>query len=151
MNDRKSQNSIFVLATLGVYLGLVLAGATPQILAQAAMTRYFDVKDEIEFKDDLDNKPARPIAEVGETSPTEVDQKAAFSVGYFLAKFKNIDSVSSLGISSEIRLERVNSQGHIDDPVGIYDIDDQLPSRQILPITNLPRGSLDPLLASDAK
>jgi hypothetical protein len=57
LSNRKNQNSILVLATLGVYLGLVLAGATPQVLAQAAMTRQFDVKDEIEFKDDLDNKP----------------------------------------------------------------------------------------------
>jgi len=36
----------------------VLAGAAPQVLASAAMTRQFDVKDEIEFKDDLDTKPA---------------------------------------------------------------------------------------------
>ena len=57
LNKGKNQNSILVLATLGVYLGLVLAGATPQVLAQAAMTRQFDVKDEVEFKDDLDNKP----------------------------------------------------------------------------------------------
>ena len=57
LNKRKSQNSILVLATLGVYLGLVLVGATPQVLAQAAMTRQFSVKDEIEVKDDLDNKP----------------------------------------------------------------------------------------------
>lgn len=57
MNNRKNQNSILVLATLGVYLGLVLVGATPQVLAQAAMTRQFNVKDEIEVKDDLDKKP----------------------------------------------------------------------------------------------
>ncbi|MBL8180887.1 MAG: hypothetical protein JNL64_04685 [Blastocatellia bacterium] len=57
MTERKHNNSILVLATLGVYLGLVLAGATPQILAQAATTRLFDVKDEIEVKEDLDNKP----------------------------------------------------------------------------------------------
>jgi hypothetical protein len=35
----------------------VLVGATPQVLAQAAMTRQFDIKTEIEFKDDLDKKP----------------------------------------------------------------------------------------------
>ena len=57
MSNRKNQNSILVLATLGVYLGLVLVGATPQILAQAAMTKQFNVKDEIEVKDDLDKKP----------------------------------------------------------------------------------------------
>lgn len=40
-----------------MYLGLVVAGATPQVLASAAMTRSFDVRDEIEGKDDLDKKP----------------------------------------------------------------------------------------------
>jgi hypothetical protein len=58
MNNRKGQNSILFLTTLGVYLGLVLVGATPQIIAQkAATTRNFDIRDEIEFKDDLDKKP----------------------------------------------------------------------------------------------
>ena len=57
MNARKNNNSVIFLATLGVYLGLVLAGATPQVLANAAMTRSFDVKDEIEVNDNLDKKP----------------------------------------------------------------------------------------------
>lgn len=59
MSNRKGQNSILLVATLGVYVGLLLAGATPQAIAQqrAAMTRNFDIRDEIEFKDDLDNKP----------------------------------------------------------------------------------------------
>jgi hypothetical protein len=54
MNNRKNYNSIVFLT---VYFGLVLVGATPQVLAQAAMTRQFDIKTEIEFRDDLDNKP----------------------------------------------------------------------------------------------
>ena len=57
MSNRKNNNSALILATLGVYLGLVLVGATPQVLAQAAMTKQFNVKDEIEHKDDLDKKP----------------------------------------------------------------------------------------------
>ena len=57
MNKSSKQNPILVIATLGVYFGLVLAGATPQVLANAAMTRQFDVKDEVEIKDDLDTKP----------------------------------------------------------------------------------------------
>ena len=57
MNNRKNQNSILVLATLGVYLGLVLVGATPQVLAQAATAKQFDLKDEAGRKDDLDKKP----------------------------------------------------------------------------------------------
>ena len=54
MNNRKNYNSLVFLT---VYFGLVLVGATPQVLAQAATTRQFDLKTEIEFKDDLDKKP----------------------------------------------------------------------------------------------
>ncbi|MBK8303576.1 MAG: hypothetical protein IPK98_09340 [Chloracidobacterium sp.] len=57
MTTRKPQNSILLLATLGVYLGLVLAGATPQVLANAATAKQFDLRDEIEFADNLDKKP----------------------------------------------------------------------------------------------
>ena len=35
MSRQSNKNSILVLATLGVYFGLVLVGATPQVLAQA--------------------------------------------------------------------------------------------------------------------
>ena len=44
------------LTTLGVYLGLVLVGATP-VLGHVATTRNFEITDEIEIKDDLDRKP----------------------------------------------------------------------------------------------
>ena len=58
MNNRSKNNSIIFLTTLSVYLGLVLVGgAMPTVLAQAATTRNFNVQDEIEVKDDLDKKP----------------------------------------------------------------------------------------------
>lgn len=57
MNSPKTQNPILVLATLGVYLGLLMAGATPQILAQAATAKQFSVKDEAGRRDELDKKP----------------------------------------------------------------------------------------------
>lgn len=57
MTRGKNYNSIVFLTTLSVYLGLVLVGATPQVLAQAALTRNFDIQIEAEVKDDLDNKP----------------------------------------------------------------------------------------------
>ena len=56
MNNRNKNNSIIFLTTLSVYLGLVLVGAPP-VLAQAAMTRQFDIQNEIEVKDNLDKKP----------------------------------------------------------------------------------------------
>jgi hypothetical protein len=63
LSKRKNQNSVLVLATLGVYLGLVLVGATPQVLAQAAMTKQFNVKDEVEVKENLDKNPNGQSAE----------------------------------------------------------------------------------------
>lgn len=56
MKGSKANNSILFLTTLGVYLGLVLVGATP-VLGHAATTRNFEIADEIEIKDDLDRKP----------------------------------------------------------------------------------------------
>ena len=58
MSNSKNYNSIVFLTTLSVYLGLVLVGgASSPVLAQAALTRNFDIQEEIEFKDDLDKKP----------------------------------------------------------------------------------------------
>lgn len=53
----RPQNSFLAVATLGVYLGLILAGATPTVLAQAATAKQFNVKDEVAKGDDLDKKP----------------------------------------------------------------------------------------------
>ncbi|MDQ3180027.1 MAG: hypothetical protein M3Q33_05860 [Acidobacteriota bacterium] len=57
MSQRNKNNSIIFLTTLSVYLGLVLVGGTPSILTYAALTRNFDIQNEIEVSDDLDNKP----------------------------------------------------------------------------------------------
>lgn len=58
MTERNKNNRIIFLTTLSVYLGLVLVGgATPSVLAQAATAKIFNVQDEIEVRDDLDNKP----------------------------------------------------------------------------------------------
>lgn len=58
MTKSKNHNSIIFLTTLGVYLGLVLAGgASSQVFAHTALTRNFDIQDEVEVKDDLDKKP----------------------------------------------------------------------------------------------
>lgn len=57
MNKRNKNNSIIFLTTLSVYFGLVLVGGTPSILTYAALTRNFDIQNEIEVNDDLDNKP----------------------------------------------------------------------------------------------
>ena len=59
MKNRNKNNRIVFLTTLSVYLGLVLVGApASQILAQAALTNRFEVKDKVEKRDDLDSKPS---------------------------------------------------------------------------------------------
>lgn len=58
MSNSKNYNSIFFLTTLSVYLGLVLVGATPSVLAQqAALTQKFEIQNEREIEDDLDKNP----------------------------------------------------------------------------------------------
>ena len=55
MSNSKNYNSILFLTTLSVYLGLVLVGATPSVLAQqAALTQKFEISNEREMEDDLD-------------------------------------------------------------------------------------------------
>ena len=55
---KKNQNSLLLLTTLGVYIGLLMAGGTPGVAAQqGAMTRNFEISDEIEVRDDLDTIP----------------------------------------------------------------------------------------------
>ncbi len=58
--SKKQTNSVLFIATLGVYIGLLMAGAAPAVVAQqaAAMTRNFELSDEIEKKDDLDKDPS---------------------------------------------------------------------------------------------
>ena len=63
MNTRKTNSSILFLTTLGVYLGLVLVGgAAPSVFAHGALTKNFELQDEIEIHDDLENKPDNETA-----------------------------------------------------------------------------------------
>ena len=86
MSNRKN-NSILFLTTLGVYLGLVLVGgAAPQALAHGALTRNFELQDEIEVKDDLDKKPD------GETGSLSLSIKTYLEdVEYFLNALQRLE------------------------------------------------------------
>ena len=67
MSNRKNYNSILFLT---VYLGLVLVGGSSQVFAHAATNSLFDLRNEIEFKEDLDNKPDDSCAE----SKAQIDE-----------------------------------------------------------------------------
>jgi len=86
LSKQKAQNPILVIATLGVYFGLIMSGAAPSVLANAALTRPFDVKDEIELLDDLDTKPddeRSPITASVQIYPEDVE--------YFLASLARLN------------------------------------------------------------
>ena len=63
MTKGNGYNRIVFLTTLSVYLGLALVGGTAPVLAYSALTRSFDVQNEIELKDNLDKKPDNEEAE----------------------------------------------------------------------------------------
>lgn len=86
MTNRKNNNSILFLTTLGVYFGLVLVGAAPQVLAHAAMTRNFEIADEIEVKDDLDKQP-----DDERSSLSDSIQVYFQDVEYFLASLRTLN------------------------------------------------------------
>lgn len=61
MAKSKSYNRIVFLTTFSLYLSLVLVGGTGCNLSHSALTKSFDLKNEIEFKEDLDNNPDKDI------------------------------------------------------------------------------------------
>jgi len=56
MRKTKTQNSILVLATLGVYLGLALIGAAPQVLAQQEHNVEINKRPLIDFAESLNDR-----------------------------------------------------------------------------------------------
>jgi len=130
-----------------VYLGLVLVGATPQVLAQAAMTRQFNVKDEVEFKEDLDENPASPTTDRDENAVAPSEAFVSASIDNFLSNVAPTCAVSTLTCTAEHHPFRQLSIKHI--------FESQSSARpspeDLVTVTNLPRAGLDTLLAIDAK
>lgn len=143
MTKHKSHNSILVLATLGVYLGLVLVGATPQVLAQAAMTRQFDVKDEIEYKDDLDTKPDSTSDDSERSLKPEAEGRVTASIQRFLSQFRTIgEEAAFLPPNSEKPdLEGLRATHAIG--TASYPSAPNIPFSRFVLVTNLPRAGLD--------
>jgi len=56
LSKRTNQNSILVLATLGVYLGVVLVCATTQVLAQQAESIEINKRPLIDFAESLNDR-----------------------------------------------------------------------------------------------
>ena len=93
MTKGKNYNSIVFLTTLSVYLGLVLAGGAgaPQVLAQAALTRNFDIQIETEVKDDLDNKPDNESCTEPQTKPDAQDYQFIGQYAKFVSELVKVN------------------------------------------------------------
>lgn len=98
MNKKNNHNSIIFLTTLSVYLGLVLVGgANAPVLAHSALTRDFDIKNEIVFEDDLDKKPDDELAK-------DIEKVENFKIAEALIEFfANLKEQEQLG-----RIESIN-------------------------------------------
>ena len=140
---------------LGVYLGLALAGAAPQVLAQAAMAKQFDIKDEIEKKDDLDKKPDLTAKELDRVLDRYFDD-----LSEFVGDLKKLYSIESLEGSRSLHSNLSSAFERFDiesDPASeltkVLHEHTKLttPNNQVFIVTRLPRAGLDPLLAPDAK
>src|SRR5688572_25310234 len=93
---KKAQNSILLRTTLGVYIGLLVAGgAAPQVLAHSATTRNFEITDEIEVKDDLDKDPFDCSEKSSERALNLLNLD--FLSGGVIDLIKDLDSLSKLG------------------------------------------------------
>ena len=89
MSNRKNYNSIVFLTTLSVYLGLVLVGgATPSVLAQAATTRDFNIKNEIVVEDDLDKKPDDDIIKLSGATGGYFDDNNRWICSTLITRFR---------------------------------------------------------------
>jgi len=86
VTNRRTNNSLLFLTTLGVYLGLVLVGgAAPSVFAHGALTRPFELQDEIEIHDDLDTKPDNESAALSLSIKTYLED-----VEYFLGTLQKL-------------------------------------------------------------
>ncbi len=112
MSDRKKYNSIVFLTTLSVYLGLVLVGgANPSVLAQAATTRDFNIKNEIVVEDDLDKKPddeVRKLLEKLDSDYFTID-KYFGEIEDFLIDLKKLNSIEKFDLDDDFHAKLTRS------------------------------------------
>jgi hypothetical protein len=146
--NKKNQNSILFLTTLGVYIGLLMVGSTPGVIAQqGAMTRNFEISDEIEERDDLDTQPDpsqdelltfEAVDAVIISSAVSTYLKLHTSSGKFPSAPSSSPDLSANLIANFVRLPRY------------LEVYPSTAATRALPPTALPRSGLDPLSATDA-
>lgn len=102
MTKAKNHNTVYFLTTLSVYLGLVLVGASPQVLAQAetaknSQTQRFEIRTnsssviaKLKFKSQYETQEILPFSYFG-SSPRSLERSNSFSVNGSVKIRENID------------------------------------------------------------
>lgn len=95
---KKAHNSLLLLTTLSVYLGLlVVGGAAPQVFAHSATTRVFEITEEIEFKDDLDLDPDKSASEVTDTDEIKcLGRKTSSDLDHRVFQYVQLPYIASI-------------------------------------------------------
>lgn len=148
MANKKNQNSILFLTTLGVYIGMLMVGSTPGVVAQqGAMTRNFEISDEIEERDDLDTQPDPSEDEL--LTFEAVDAVIISSaVSTYLKLHISVDNFPTTPASSpDLSLRSLPRISRLPRHLEVYP---SIAAGTALPPTALPRSGLDPLSATDA-
>lgn len=93
MSKNKGYNSILFLTTLSVYLGLVLVGAPPSLLAQqAALTQRFEIQNEFESEEDPDKDPGKSD-DLAEDIEIIKNLDIAGAIREFLSDLRKLESI----------------------------------------------------------
>ena len=104
MKNSRPNNSVLFLATLGVYLGLVLAGSTPQVLAQAATAKQLNVRNNLDPWDEFDGNP--DIEELKSIITDALEKSITTFINNVRASDKNSASRATLGKPHSLRTVR---------------------------------------------
>ena len=133
-----------------MYIGLLMAGSAPGVVAQqaGAMTRNFELSEEVEAKDDLDLKPE------GRTELSDLQEllsSPSFEplVRVYLSQFAVSSAESgtiAVRLDSSAWIETTNTRlsQNLFNPNDIRSSSD-------LTVSCFPRSGLEALLAKDAK
>ncbi|HEV7642348.1 MAG TPA: hypothetical protein VGO50_00275 [Pyrinomonadaceae bacterium] len=119
MSSQTRYNQILFLMTLSVYMGLLLAGGASPALAQAAMAKGFELKTELEAKDDLDKKPDNDeeAKQLSKTFEDYFDEAKDFIEDlqklYKIEKFDTDFDAFSVAVSSDVPCSEGGGRGSV--------------------------------------
>lgn len=124
-----------------------MSGATPGVIAQqAAMTRNFELSEEVDVRNDLEKKTAEDLA-AQTVSVADLDQLVADSVARFICSLPAAMSDGSAFLSGAWSYEIGPTLAAADYECRVASVQNE----QIFTVSRLPRSGLEALLSKDAK